>query len=37
MVGNDPTTGVGASPDRDAAREAQWRFILERDFALGVR
>jgi hypothetical protein len=37
MVGNDPLTGVGASPDREAAREAEWRFVLERDFALGQR
>jgi hypothetical protein len=37
MVGNDPTTGFGASPDRAAAAEAGWRFILERDFATGAR
>lgn len=37
MVGNDPITGVGASPDREAAHEAQWRFVLERDFAAGER
>ena len=37
MVGNDPDTGVGASPDREAARDAGFRFVLERDFALGQR
>jgi hypothetical protein len=37
MVGNDPTTGVGSSPDRSAAAEAGWRFVLERDFAAGAR
>ena len=37
MVGNDPETGHGSSPDRSAAAEAAWRFVLERDFAAGVR
>ena len=37
MVGNDPATGLGASPDREAAEVAAWRFVLERDFALGRR
>ena len=37
MVGNDPDTGLGASPDRSAAEEARWRFILEREFAAGAR
>jgi hypothetical protein len=37
MVGNDPDTGLGCSPDRSAATEAGWRFVLERDFAAGSR
>jgi hypothetical protein len=37
MVGNDPTTGWGSSPDRDAAEQAGGRFIREADFAAGVR
>jgi hypothetical protein len=37
MVGNDPLTGHGSSPDRSAADEAGWRFILERDFSAGAR
>jgi len=37
MVGNDPKTGRGASPDRSAAGQAGWRFIVEQDFADGVR
>lgn len=37
MVGNDPDTGVGISPDKSAAQQARWRFVLERDFARGER
>ncbi len=37
MVGNDPTTGFGASQDHAAAKEAGWRFILETQFAAGAR
>jgi hypothetical protein len=37
MVGNDPTTGLGSSPDKEAAAQAGWRFILETDFARGDR
>jgi len=37
MVGNDPDAGRGSSPDRSAAVEAGFRFILERDFAAGSR
>jgi hypothetical protein len=37
MVGNDPRTGRGTSLDRSAAEEADWRFVLERDFAAGAR
>ncbi|HEX3595300.1 MAG TPA: HAD family hydrolase [Polyangiaceae bacterium] len=37
MVGNDPLTGVGVSEDRAAANEAGWRFVVEADFAAGVR
>ena len=37
MVGNDPSTGNGSSPDRSAADAAGWRFVLERDFAAGLR
>lgn len=37
MVGNDPTTGLGASQDRAASDEAGWRFIVETDFATGTR
>jgi hypothetical protein len=37
MVGNDPETGHGSSPDSSSAAVANWRFILERDFAAGSR
>jgi hypothetical protein len=37
MVGNDPPTGRGSSPDRSAADEAGWRFISEVEFAAGSR
>jgi hypothetical protein len=37
MVGNDPTTGWGNSPDREAAEQAGWRFIREAEFAAGAR
>jgi hypothetical protein len=37
MVGNDPATGWGNSPDREAAEQARWRFIRENDFASGAR
>ena len=37
MVGNDPTTGLGNSPDREAAAQAGWRFIREAEFAAGAR
>jgi hypothetical protein len=37
MVGNDPTTGLGSSLDKDAAEQAGWRFIRELDFAAGAR
>jgi hypothetical protein len=37
MVGNDPATGWGSSPDRAAAEQAGWRFIRESDFAAGMR
>jgi hypothetical protein len=37
MVGNDPATGLGNSPDREMAAQAGWRFIREADFAAGVR
>jgi len=37
MVGNDPLTGLGVSQDRAAADEAGWRFLVESDFAAGVR
>lgn len=36
MVGNDPTY-FGKSQDRAAAEAAGWRFIREKDFALGAR
>ena len=37
MVGNDPATGLGSSPDRSSAEQAGWRFIRELDFAAGAR
>ena len=37
MVGNDPLSGWGSSPDREAAEQAGWRFIREAEFVAGAR